>query len=129
MTPITESFLLIASATDILKAPARLAAIPYDGILTIEACADKCTNTNNVSLTIRTPDGDVPMENEIIGASGYAGADDDLVMHDDTEFMMQLPAGQGGHFSIDVTEKGTAHCLIRATLTPMETYSSQRLYE
>lgn len=116
MNPITETFLISATNNDVLEAPSRLAAIPYNGTLTIEMSATVCSQTNNMAVTIQLPSGEVPMDGQIVPANGYD--QDDEVLHNDTETVFSFPASQGGHFTIDVTETGTATMIIRATLTP-----------
>ncbi len=111
---IKESFLLAASNTDVLAAPSRLAAIPRNGILTIEATATDCDPTNFGTLTLQLPDGDIPFEDLHIGASGNTA---DAVMNSFTQTIVKMTVGQGGHVGLSYTENGTVlSCLIIATL-------------
>lgn len=116
MNPITETFLISATNNDVLEAPSRLAAIPYNGTLTLEMAATVCTSTNNMAVTIQLPSGEVPMDGQVVPANGYDTTNE--VLHNDSETVFTFPASQGGHFTIDVVEQGTATLILRATLTP-----------
>jgi len=105
MAIIKETYGLAASNADILAAPSRLAAIPGDGILTIECSATDCDATNFGTITLQTPDGEVPFEDLTITANGYSTSDS--VLHDDTAIQVQLEVFQGGHVNLAYTENGT----------------------
>lgn len=109
---IYETFLISATNTDVLSA-GRLNAIPYNGVLTLDFLADLGDVTNNYVLTIQKPDGSVPVDAQVVPASG-SGLDMNLDERDLQRFSFQ--AGQGGHFTISLTENGTATCAVRAVL-------------
>ncbi len=111
---IYETYLISASNTDVLSS-GRLNAIPYNGKLTLDFLADLGTAAANYTLTIQKPDGKVPVDGMIVPASG-SGADMNLDDRELTRFVFD--AGQGGHFTVSLTETGTATCAVRAVLTP-----------
>ncbi len=111
---IFESSLISATNTDVLSA-GRLNAIPYGGQLTLRFLADLGDVTNNYVLTIQTPDGKVPVDAQTVWASA-AGTD---MLIDDREVMQfTFAASQGGHFTVSLTENGTATCAFVAVLRP-----------
>lgn len=115
MAVIKETFLLAASDADVLDAPSRLAAIPYAGIMTIEAAATDCDATNQGTLTLQLPNGDNPLDGVLVPANGMSTADG--VLKTDTELLIQFPVEAGGHVLLAYTETGTvALCFIMVTL-------------
>lgn len=113
---IKESFTLTTSDGDILAAPSRLAAIPKNGVLTIEATATDADATNFGTLTLLLPNGDNPLIDVLIPANGFSTADQ--VMHSFTELKLQMVVSQGGHVGLAYTENGTvALVTIFATLS------------
>ncbi len=111
---IFESSLISATNTDVLSA-GRLNAIPYGGQLTLRFLADLGDVTNNYVLTLQLPDGSVPVDAQTVWASG-AGTD---MLIDDREVMQfTFNATQGGHFTVSLTENGTATCAFVAVLRP-----------
>lgn len=113
---IKEGFQLTASNTDILAAPSRLAAIPYEGTLIVEVSCTDADGTNYGDLTVQLPDGSIPLENVPIPFSGNTG---DGMLDNDTELMLEIPVRAGGHVLIDYTENGTvALCFMLVTLLP-----------
>lgn len=111
---IYETTLVSATNADLLSA-GRLNAIPYGGILTLDFLADLGDITNNYVLTIQKPDGSVPVDGQVVVASG-SGLD---MVLDDRELMrFTFNATQGGHFTVSLTENGTATCAFRAVLRP-----------
>ena len=111
---IYETLLISATNTDVLSA-GRLNAIPYGGQLTMDFLADLGDATNNYVLTLQKPDGSVPVDGQVVVASG-SGAD---MVLDNREFMrFTFVATQGGHFTVSLTENGTATCAFRAVLSP-----------
>lgn len=111
---IYETTLVSATNADLLSA-GRLNAIPYGGTLTLDFLADLGDATNFYMLTIQKPDGSVPVDNQVVVASG-AGTD---MLLDDRELMrFSFLATQGGHFTVSLTENGTATCAFRAVLRP-----------
>ncbi len=107
---------IVASNTDLLNAT-RLSAIPYNGTLVIQAMANLGNATNNYSITIQLPNGEVPVDSQQV-AAGQEG--DALGGQLDTRYLDQwsFPAPQGGHFTISLTETGTAIATTRVVLRP-----------
>ena len=114
MAVIVETFRLTSDNSDVFKAPSRLAAIPYNGILTIEMSARVCDSTNYFKATLQLPDGEVPIDGVHVPYNGFSS--DDYTLHDETLLMMQFPAYQGGHFLLDMDETGDSSVFILATL-------------
>ena len=116
MRIIKESYLLTATDTDVLAAPSRLAAIPANGVMSIELSATDCDASNYAVCTIQLPDGSNPVKDVHIPQNGMSTAD--AVMHDDTELGFQFQVAKGGHLLLSITETGTvAAILVIATLT------------
>lgn len=111
------TFNLAATNNDILN-DTRLGAIPYNGSLTIQALANLSNLTNGYAITIALPDGNVPVDLQSVSAGqeveGALGGQLDLRLLDQWSF----PANQGGHFTIGLTESGTAVCRVRVVLRP-----------
>lgn len=111
---IYESVLVSASNTDLLST-GRLNAIPYGGTLILDFLADLADATNFYQLTIQLPDGSNPVDAQTVPGSG-SGLDGVL---DERELLrFSFPATQGGHFTVNLTENGTATCMFRAVLRP-----------
>lgn len=111
---IWESQLIIATNTDAL-AGGRLNAIPYGGVLTLRFLADLGTDAANYSLTIQKPDGSVPVNEQRVQASS-SGLD--MVIDDREVMTFAFQATIGGHFTVSLTETGTAVCAFQAILKP-----------
>ena len=111
---IFEQQNILATNTDVLSV-GRLNAIPYNGVLTLCFLADLATAAAQWVLTIQKPNGDVPVDAQLVNASS-SGADG--VMDDREWLMMSFKATQGGHFTVSLTETGTAVCMFRAVLKP-----------
>jgi predicted secreted hydrolase len=111
---IFESRLISATNTDVLSV-GRLNSIPYNGQLTLRFLADLGDVTNNYSLTLQKPNGDVPVDGQLVNVSG-AGTDG--TMKDDEVMQFTFSATQGGHFVVSLTENGTATCMFQAILRP-----------
>jgi len=111
---ILETATEAATDTDILSGT-RLNAIPYNGTLTFEVQANLNNATNNFLLTIQLPNGDVPVDSQLVPACNPAL---DGVLDERTLLRMAFKATQGGHFNISLTEAGTALCTWRAILSP-----------
>lgn len=109
---IYESAVIVATDTDILNGT-RLNAIPHYGMLTLEFQASLADATNNYTLTIQLPGGDVPVDGQIVPGNNPALGG---VLDERTLLRMSFPASQGGHFTISLTEAGTAICMWRAVL-------------
>lgn len=111
---IFESQIVAATNADLMSG-GRLNAIPYNGVLTLRFLADLGDVTNNYVLTIQLPSGEVPVDAQQVWSSG-SGLDGVV---DDREVMQfTFNAGQGGHFTISLTENGTATCMFVAVLRP-----------
>lgn len=117
MPLIKESFFITATTADILAAPSRLAAIPANGVLTIECATGDNDGTNFMALTIQLPGGDIPLDGVAIPAwASVSGADG--VLDTDTELLIVMPVPQGGHVLVSTVENGTVGlCFMMATLT------------
>ncbi len=112
---IKESFLLAADNADIFAAPSRLAAIPSDGVLSLEMSASQCSPTNHALVTLQLPGGDIPFENLHIPFSGNTT---EQTMDNDLEMLIQVEVKAGGHVLLSYDEVGTvATMLVIATLT------------
>lgn len=111
---IYESGIVAATTADLLGA-GRLNSIPYNGKLTIELQSQLNDATNNYTVTIQKPNGDVPIDAQVVPGTNPALAG---VLDDRQLLRMSFNATQGGHFTITLTETGTAVCTWRAVLTP-----------
>lgn len=111
---IFEQSLISATNTDVLST-GRLNAIPYSGTLTLTFLADLGDATNNYSLTIQKPNGDVPVDAQTVVASA---AGTDMLLNSREWMQFTFRATQGGHFTVSLTENGTAVCAFRAILRP-----------
>ena len=111
---IYESAVIVATDTDILNGT-RLNAIPYNGTLTLDFQASLADATNSFALTIQLPNGDVPIDGQIVPANNPALGG---VLDERTLLRFTFPATQGGHFNISLTETGTAIATWRAVLKP-----------
>lgn len=109
---IYESATIVATDTDVLNGT-RLNSIPYAGILTLEFLADLNNATNRYTLTVQKPGGDVPVDSqEVPGANPSLGG----VLDDRQLLRFSFAAPQGGHFTVSLTESGTAIATWRAVL-------------
>ncbi len=117
MPMIKESFLLEATDTDILAAPSRLAAIPANGVMTVETSTSDAESTNNGALTIQLPNGDIPLDLVVIPAwAAVLGADG--VLDARTQMALTFGVGQGGHVLLQYTMTGVVSlCIMHVTLT------------
>lgn len=111
---IFESELIEATDTDAL-AGGRLNAIPYNGSLTLRFLADLATSAARFVLTLQLPNGDVPVDGQVVPASS-SGLDG--VMDEREVLQFTFPAFQGGHFVVSLTETGTAVVMFQAILRP-----------
>lgn len=111
---ILESAVLTASDTDILNGT-RLNSIPYNGTLTLDVQANVNTAAANFVLTVQEPDGDVPIDAQLVPGTNPAL---DGVLDDRQLFRFSMPVRQGGHVNISLVETGTAICMWRAVLRP-----------
>jgi len=111
---IFEQAVIIATDTDVLNGT-RLNSIPYNGTLTLQFSANLATAAAQFVLDIQLPNGENPVSAQIV-AGDIAGADGVLDTRSLTQF--SFPAAQGGHFTISLTETGTAIAIWRAVLRP-----------
>ncbi len=111
---IYESSLISATNTDVLSG-GRLNAIPFTGVITFQFLADLGDATNNYVLTLQLPGGEVPVDAQTVPASA-SGLDMNLDSRDLVQF--SFAAGMGGHFTVSLTENGTATCAFVAVLRP-----------
>jgi len=111
---IYESAVIVATNTDVLNGT-RLNAIPYNGTLTMDFQASLADATNSYALTIQLPSGDVPLDSQIVPADNPALGG---VLDERTLLRLTFPASQGGHFTVSLTESGTAICMWRIVLRP-----------
>jgi len=107
---------IVATNSDLLNAT-RLSAIPYNGQLVIQVQANLGNATNNYAITIQLPNGEVPVDSQQVAAGLEADA---LGGQLDERYldMFSFAAPQGGHFTISLTETGTAICTTRVVLRP-----------
>ncbi len=111
---IFESTNILATNTDVLST-GRLNSIPYAGALTLRFLADLATAAAQYVLTIQLPGGDVPVDAQLVPASA-SGADG--VMDEREVLQFTFNAQPGGHFTVSLTETGTAVCMFQAILRP-----------
>ena len=111
---IFEQSLITATNTDVLST-GRLNAIPHNGSLQLCFLADLADASNNYSLTIQKPNGDVPVDSQLVPANS-TGVDG--LMDSRQWLSFTFRASQGGHFTVSLTETGTAVCTFRAILRP-----------
>lgn len=90
-----------------LLANTRLSSIPFNGNLTIQALANLNNATNGYTITIQLPDGEVPVDSQRVSAGQEADALGGQLRSDYLD-QWTYTAGQGGHFTISITESGTA---------------------
>ncbi len=107
---------VVATTADLLN-NSRLSSIPYNGTLVIQAQANLGNATNNYAITIQLPNGEVPVDGQQVAAGDEVDA---LGGQLDSRYLDQwsFPAPQGGHFTITLTETGTAICTTRVVLRP-----------
>ncbi len=111
---IQETSILSATNADVLSA-GRLNAIPYNGQLVLEFLSQLADATNFFTMTIALPEGDVPVDAQLVPGCNPALAG---VLDERQLVRYSFPASQGGHFTVTLTESGTAVCIFRATLLP-----------
>lgn len=104
---IFEQGIITADDLDVLNGT-RLNAIPYNGQLTLEFCCNANDGTNGWTVTVQLPNGDVPVDTQVVTANGDAAGG---VLDSNTLTRMSFRAGQGGHFTIAFQETGTGGTL------------------
>ncbi len=108
---IYESSLISATNTDLLSAPSRLNNIPRNAPLLLRFAASACDASNYGALTIQLPNGDVPVDGQVVQKVANSG-----VMDERDILSFTFPATQGGHFIVSWTETGTVVLLFQAIL-------------
>lgn len=111
---IWESGIVAATTADLLST-GRLNAIPYNGVLILSFQSQFNDATNNYKVTVAKPNGDVPVDSQAVPGTNPALAG---MLDDRTLVTFRFNATQGGHFTVTLTEAGTAVCAWRAVLTP-----------
>lgn len=111
---ILESGIVSATTTDLLSG-GRLNAIPYNGQLTLEFLSQLADATNYYTLTIQKPNGDVPVDAQLVPGCNPALAG---VLDERQLLRMTFGATIGGHYTVSLTETGTAVATWRAILRP-----------
>jgi len=103
MNPIILSGQIAATNADILNGT-RLATAPYPGIMTFKyASTVALDGTNDYSVSIMLPGGEVPIDRQLAPlAAGDGNLDDRLALV--ISFFIQ----QGGQVLFSATETGTA---------------------
>lgn len=110
--PIYESGIVSATTADLLSG-GRLNSIPFPGILTLDFQSQFADATNNYTVTVQLPGGDVPIDAQLVPGVNPALAG---VLDERTVLRVTYAAPQGGHFQVTLTETGTAVCTWRAVL-------------
>ncbi len=111
---ILETGIISATNTDVMSA-GRLNAIPYSGTLTIDLLSQLADATNFYTVSIQLPNGDVPVDGQLVPGANPALAG----ILDERQLMrMSFRATQGGHYTVSLTESGTAVCAYRFVLRP-----------
>lgn len=111
---ILESGIVAATTADLLSG-GRLNAIPYNGTLTFDVLSQFADATNQYTLQVQLPNGDVPVDNQLVPGSNPALAG---VLDERQLLRLTFRATIGGHFQITLTETGTAVATWRAVLRP-----------
>jgi len=111
--PIIEMRLISATNTDLLST-GRFNSIPFDGLFTMQFLSDLGNAANFYSLTIQEPDGHVPVDSQVVPASGAAV---DMLLDERELFQYSMRVGQGSHVTVSLTETGTCACAVRFSLT------------
>ncbi len=116
MKLIQETYAITGDNTDVLAAPSRLAAIPYNGVLRLAISATVSNASNLMNLTVQLPDGETPVNAQVIPANGYTTVDD--IIHASTVLTYNFTASQGGHYRVEIAETGTCSVFLVASLSP-----------
>lgn len=111
---IYEGGRVVATTTDLLAA-GRLNSIPYRGRITMDFLSNLAGASNNYSLSIKLPNGDIPVDGQEVPANSWGV---DGVLEDRQLLRFTFDAGPGGHFTVSLTETGTAVCAYRIVLSP-----------
>lgn len=109
---ITETYRLTTADADILAAPSRLNSLPRAGSIIVEATANQADGTNQWTLAVQLPDGEVPVDAQLVPASATSDGIDDR-----TRLLFRFDGlPQGGHLTLAAVESGTAVLWVRVTL-------------
>ena len=111
---IYESQLVSATTADLL-ATGRLTNIPYNGQITMQFSADKADATDRFTLKIQLPNGDVPIDDQLVPGNANTAIG---VLDERTLLQFTFPATQGGHFTVGVTKTGGSVLIARFILAP-----------
>ncbi len=111
---ILESGIVTATTADLLST-GRLNAIPYNGQLTLQFQCQFADATNSFAVTVQKPNGDVPVDGQIVPGTNPALAG---ILDERELLQMTFAATIGGHFTVVLTETGAAVCTWRAILKP-----------
>lgn len=111
---IFESGIVVATTADLLST-GRLNAIPYNGQLTLRFQSQFADATNSYSVTVQKPGGDVPVDSQLVPGTNPALAG---ILEERYLLEFSFQATQGGHFTVTLTETGTAVCTWVAVLRP-----------
>ena len=114
MGPIILSSYELATNADILQGT-RLQTVPAGGILTFELQAEINNAANFFSVAIQMPNGDTPLNNTVIPASGRGVAG---VIDERENLTVSFPISQGGHCVFSCVETGSNQLSWRVTYTP-----------
>lgn len=108
----------VASNTDLL-ANTRLSSIPYaGGSLIVQMQANLANATNQFTVTIQLPGGDVPVDTQVVPCGQPVEEVLGGVLNNQYLTEFAFPAGVGSHFTIAVTETGAAILTWRIVLSP-----------
>lgn len=111
---ILESGIVTGTTADLMSS-GRLNSIPYNGSLTMQFLADLGDASNHYDLSVQKPNGDVPVDTQQVPANAWGV---DGLLDDRQLLQMTFQATQGGHFTVTLTETGTAVCAYRFILKP-----------
>ena len=110
---IYESGIVSATNTDLMTT-GRLNTIPYSAPVVFEFSADKADATDNFSLTIQLPSGDVPVDGQLVPAARDANVG---YLNENELVRFVFMGTQGGHFIVNLTQTGVAIVTYRIVLT------------
>lgn len=107
-----------ASVTDLLNAT-RLSSIPYaGGMLTCQFQTNLATASNQFTVTIQLPGGEVPVDTQVIPCGQPVEEVLGGVLNNQYLTEFAFSAGVGSHFTIALTETGAAIVTWRIVLSP-----------
>ncbi len=107
-----------ASTTDLLN-NTRLSSIPYSGgSLICQFQANLANATNQFTVTIQLPGGEVPVDTQVVPCGQPVEEVLGGVLNNQYLTEFAFPAGVGSHFTIALTETGAAILTWRIVLSP-----------